>query len=171
MKCTSFWSSNFLFQVTVFHSELGFFRIILATQLQMDLISFTGRFLARTRSALVSWQALKNQNWNTTENIIFESSVLKHVCTLRKLQRCINKGTKNLFVLYIRGYSTLRSLIRGEALIKGYILLLLLEVQSLTIAYWADLVHKRPFQGYDWHPWKLIQNFMPTYYINQFFMG
>ena len=70
---------TFCFQVTAFHSELGFFRIILAMQLQTDLISFTGRFLARTRSALVSWRALKNQKWNTTENIIFESSVLKHV--------------------------------------------------------------------------------------------
>ena len=44
-------------------------------------------------------------------------------------------------------------------------------VPNNSYSFWADLVHKWLFLGYGWHPWILIQNSMPTYYINHFFIG
>ena len=44
-------------------------------------------------------------------------------------------------------------------------------VPNNSYSFWADLVHKWLFRGYDWHPWILIQNSMPSYHFNQFFMG
>jgi hypothetical protein len=43
-------------------------------------------------------------------------------------------------------------------------------VPNNSYSFWAYLVHKWSFKGYDWHPWILIQNSMPTYHFNIFFM-
>ena len=39
-------------------------------------------------------------------------------------------------------------------------------VPNNSYRFWADLVLRWPCLGYDWHPWILIQNSMPTLYIN-----
>ena len=44
-------------------------------------------------------------------------------------------------------------------------------VANNSYSFWADLLYKWLFLGYDWHPWILIQNAMPTFYINQFYVG